>query len=148
MRKQTPIEAQKLIELLGLIRHPEGGWYCQTFKDKDANDKRAKSTAIYYLLQEGERSHWHRVDAAEIWHYYGGAPLELSISADGKSKNQTILGNDFAAGQRPQVIVKKGEWQSATSLGNWTLCGCTVSPGFEFDGFEMAEDGWEPGRKT
>ncbi len=144
MSKQNPVEAQKLIELLGLIKHPEGGWYCRTFEDKDTNDKRAKSTAIYYLLQKGERSHWHRVDAAEIWHYYGGAPLKLSISGDGKSKNQIILGNDFSAGQFPQAIVKKREWQSAISLGNWTLCGCTVAPGFQFDGFEMAPEGWEP----
>jgi len=137
-------EAQKLIELLGLEKHPEGGWYRQTFKDKTTENRRAKSTAIYYLLQKGERSHWHRIDAVEIWHYYGGAPLKLSISSDGKSKNQIILGNDFTAGQFPQAIVKKGEWQSATSLGNWTLCGCTVSPGFQFDGFEMAPEGWEP----
>ncbi|MCF6327935.1 MAG: cupin domain-containing protein [Devosiaceae bacterium] len=144
MCKHPPAEAQELIELLGLEKHPEGGWYCQTFKDQEMVAERANSTAIYYLLQKGERSHWHRVDAVEIWHYYGGAPLRLSISADGKSKTQIILGNDFAAGQFPQVIVKKREWQSAVSLGNWTLCGCTVAPGFEFEGFELAEDGWEP----
>ncbi len=148
MSETTPANAKKLIELLGLEPHPEGGWYCRTFKDFQPNDKRAKSTAIYYLLQKGERSHWHRVDAAEVWHYYGGAPLKLMISADGISTREVILGTDFAKDQRPQAIVEKMYWQSATSLGEWTLCGCTVSPGFEFAGFEMAKEGWEPGHKT
>jgi len=139
-----PIDAQKIIDLLGLEKHPEGGWYCRTFEDEKSLGKRAKSTAIYYLLQRGERSHWHRVDAAEVWHYYAGAPLQLTISADGISIEQKILGPDLLNGQRPQAIVKTGEWQSAISLGEWTLCGCTVAPGFEFSGFEMAKKNWQP----
>ena len=136
--------AQDIIDALKLERHPEGGWYVQTFKDEAGPGGRALSTAIYYLLEGGDRSHWHTVDAIESWHYYSGAPLALRIS-DGMSVRTLTLGPDILAGQRPQGIVQKGEWQSAESLGDWTLVGCIVAPGFEFDGFVMAEPGWEPG---
>lgn len=137
--------AQDIIDLLKLKRHPEGGWYVQTFRDPEETDGRARSTAIYYLLEGGGRSHWHTVDAVEIWHYHAGAPLELSLSEDGRSVRTVILGTALAEGQRPQGLVLKGEWQSAKSLGDWTLVGCTVAPGFEFSGFRMAPPGWEPG---
>lgn len=136
--------AQEIIAALGLQRHPEGGWYIQTFEDTEQSNGRAHSTAIYYLLEGGERSHWHTVDAIEIWHYHAGAPLELGLSSDGHEKRVLTIGPDILAGQTPQGIVRKGEWQSARSLGDWTLVGCTVAPGFQFAGFIMAPDGWEP----
>jgi uncharacterized protein len=142
------LDASEIVALLELKPHPEGGWYRQTFCDDLPGGKRANSTSIYYLLQAGERSHWHRVDAAEIWHFYAGAPLELLISPDGQDHQKQILGLDFMNGQRPQLVVPAAQWQSATSLGAWTLAGCTVSPGFEFSGFEMADKGWEPGHRT
>ena len=131
--------AAEIIALLGLERHPEGGWFKQTFRD-DVPGGRAHSTLIYYLLERGDRSAWHRVDSAEVWHWYAGAPLELRVG-----KTSLTLGNELLAGQRPQGVVPRGEWQSAQSLGNWTLVGCTVAPGFEFQYFEMAEEGWTPG---
>ena len=137
--------ARDIIDILKLERHPEGGWYIQTFRDHEGHDGRAHSTAIYYLLEGGDRSHWHTVDAVEIWHYHAGAPLELSLSADGISANKVILGTDLQAGARPQGLVRKGEWQSARSLGDWTLVSCTVAPGFDFAGFRMAPPGWDPG---
>ena len=137
--------ARDIIDLLQLERHPEGGWYVQTFRDPDGAGGRTHSTAIYYLLEGGDRSHWHTVDAVEIWHYHAGAPLELRLSADGLSTRTLILGADLVEGQRPQGVVRRGEWQSARSLGDWTLVSCTVAPGFEFSGFRMAPPGWEPG---
>lgn len=137
----TP-DAADIIATLGMIRHPEGGWYAETFADAPGPDGRAHSTAIYYLLEAGDRSHWHRVDAAEVWHWYAGAPLELQIARGAVDAH--ILGPDLTAGQRPQVVVPTHAWQSAQSLGDWTLVGCTVAPGFRFSGFEMAPPGWEP----
>lgn len=137
--------AHEIIDILELQRHPEGGWYVQTFRDDAERDGRAHSTAIYYLLEGGDRSHWHTVDAVEIWHYHAGAPLELSLSADAISARTLVLGTDLGAGQRPQGLVRKGEWQSARSLGDWTLVSCTVAPGFQFSGFRMAPAGWQPG---
>jgi len=138
------MHASEVIKLLDLALHPEGGHYRQTFRDTANNDGRSVGTAIYYLLKSGEVSHWHRVDAAEIWHFYSGAPLELHIH-DGGSNSQVIqLGPDIATGQRPQAVVPAQSWQSAKSLGEWTLVGCTVSPGFEFSGFEMAPPNWAP----
>lgn len=136
--------ASDIIRQLGLQPHPEGGHYRETWRAPAPAGERPSGTAIYYLLREGEVSHWHRVDAAEIWHWYAGGPLELSLSAGGKTLERLLLGNDPGAGQRPQIIVPADCWQSARSLGEWTLTGCTVSPGFEFDGFEMAPDGWQP----
>lgn len=137
--------AQEIISALELERHPEGGWYVQTFIDAQGSGERAHSTAIYYLLEVGDHSHWHTVDAVEIWHYHAGAPLELSLSMDGRTVRTIRLGPDILAGERPQGIVRKGEWQSARSLGDWTLVGCTVAPGFEFAGFTMASPDWQPG---
>lgn len=132
--------AAEVIEALKLSPHPEKGHFFETFRD-DAG------TAIYYLLEGGEGlSHWHRVlNATETWHHYAGAPLRLSLSFDdGKPVRDVVLGKDLWAGERPQAAVQKGEWQHAQSLGAWTLVGCTVSPAFTFDNFEMAKEGWEP----
>ena len=139
------LAAEQAIALLGLAPHPEGGCFRESFRDAGPPGMRAASTAIYYLLRAGEISRWHRIDAAEVWHWYAGAPLKLLISGDGRSPNSLRLGNDLAAGERPQAAVPKGAWQSAASLGAWTLVGCTVAPAFEFSGFELAPEGWEPG---
>ena len=138
--------AADVIQLLGLKPHPEGGHFRETWRDTlQVEHGRAASTAIYFLLARGERSHWHRVDAAEIWHYYAGATLDLEIAADGHGPIEHMsLGPNLAAGERPQVIVPAGAWQAAESLGDWTLVGCTVAPGFEFKGFELAPRGWAP----
>ena len=151
--KPSPISmrsAQEVITRLGLIPHPEKGWYVETFRDPEKTNNRSASTAIYYLLENGEVSHWHRVlDATEIWHYYSGAPLQLSLSFDdGKPVRHQVLGSDAFDNQAPQVIVEKGEWQRAKSLGDWTLVGCTVAPGFTYEVFEMASQGWEPQRSN
>ncbi len=143
-----PPTAADVINRLGLQPHPEGGHYAETWRHTPADGGRGSGTAIYYLLAAGERSHWHRVDAAEIWHYYAGDALALSISEDGESSETLVLGPDLAAGQRPQQVVPAGAWQSAQSLGEWTLVGCTVSPAFEFEGFEMAPPDWRPGDKS
>lgn len=124
--------------------HPEGGHYCETLRAEAADGARPSGTAIYYLLAGHEAGHWHRVDADEIWHWYAGAPLALSVSQTGPGQEVRYLGHDLAGGQRPQIVVPKHWWQSAHSLGEWTLAGCTVSPGFRFEGFEMAPPGWSP----
>ena len=143
----TPgMTADEIIAALKLQPHPEGGHFVETFRDAatDAHG-RSRSTAIYFLLKAGERSHWHRVDAVEIWHYHAGAPLRLSIAADAGAAIETItLGADLAAGQRPQGIVPAHYWQAAESLGDWSLVGCTVAPGFDFAGFQLAPAGWSP----
>jgi predicted cupin superfamily sugar epimerase len=138
------VDASEIIERLGLQPHPEGGSYGETWRAPAADGARPSGTAIYFLLRAGERSHWHRVDATEIWHYYAGDPIELRTSLDGRSATTRVLGADLAAGQVPQLVVAPGEWQAAASLGAWTLVGCTVSPGFDFAGFELAAAGWEP----
>lgn len=135
--------AEEIIARLGLQPHPEGGYYREMFRAADT--PRGASTAIYFLLKSGERSHWHRVDADEIWHHYAGAPLELSLSADGHRTNNVRLGIDFEIGELPQAVVPRRVWQAARSLGHWTLVGCTVAPAFEFSGFELAPPGWAPG---
>jgi len=138
--------APDVVRLLDLKPHPEGGHFRETFRDTriDANG-RAASTAIYFLLARGERSRWHRIDAAEVWHYYAGAPLVLEM-ADGKGPVRRMkLGPDIAMGERPQGIVPAGHWQAAESLGDWTLAGCTVAPAFEFAGFEVAPNDLTPG---
>ncbi len=136
-------EADDIIARLGLTPHPEGGHYRETFRDATPDGGRAASTAIYFLLKRGERSHWHRVDAVEIWHYHAGAPLRLDI-ADGERRESIVVGPNLAAGERPQGIVPTHAWQAAESLGDWTLVGCTVAPGFDFAGFELAPPGWTP----
>ncbi len=140
------LSASDVIQLLELKPHPEGGHYRQTFRDEvKVAGGRAASTAIYFLLARGERSHWHRVDAVEIWHYYAGAPLALEMLAGPVDAVERItVGCDLCAGARPQVVVPARCWQSAQSLGDWTLVGCTVAPGFEFAGFELAPDDWRP----
>jgi predicted cupin superfamily sugar epimerase len=136
--------AADIIARLGLKPHPEGGHFRETFRDARTDaDGRSASTAIYFLLARGERSHWHRIDAVEIWHYYAGSALRLEI-ADGESRRAIRLGPDLAAGEMPQVIVPARAWQAAISSGDWTLVGCTVAPGFDFAKFELAPKGWEP----
>lgn len=137
-------EAERLIARLGLRPHPEGGHFVETFRDVPGPDGRARSTAIYFLLRRGERSHWHRVDAVEIWHFHAGAPLRLGIAPPSGAPAWHILGTQIAAGQRPQLVVPQGHWQSAESTGDYTLVGCTVAPGFEFSSFDLAPPGWEP----
>jgi len=132
-------EADRLIALLDLKPHPEGGHYRQTFRDADGPGGRAHSTAIYFLLKAGEVSRWHRVDAAEVWHFYRGAPLELRVG-----KDVYVLGANVDEAQAPQVVVPPNTWQSARSQGEYTLVGCTVAPGFEFAHFELAPDGFAP----
>ncbi|MAY63839.1 MAG: cupin [Rhizobiales bacterium] len=135
---------EEIIETLGMAPHPEGGHYVETFRD-EAGGGRGHSTAIYYLLGAGERSHWHRVtDASEVWHWHAGGPLKLSLAAPGVSATDHTLGIDLAKGQRPQIVVPANWWQSAEPLGAWTLVGCTVAPGFEFSSFEMAPPDWTP----
>jgi predicted cupin superfamily sugar epimerase len=136
--------AADIIAQLELRPHPEGGHYRESFRDPrtDANG-RAASTAIYFLLARGERSHWHRIDAVEIWHYYAGGALTLQI-ADDSGQRSVRLGPDLAAGEVPQAIVPAKAWQAAESNGDWTLAGCTVAPGFDFAKFELAPAGWAP----
>ncbi len=136
--------ASEIIARLDLAPHPEGGHFRETFRDsrRDA-DGRAASTAIYFLLARGERSHWHRIDAVEMWHFYAGAPLRLEI-ADDTGIRIVQLGPDIVAGEQPRGIVPAHAWQAAESMGDWTLVGCTVAPGFEFDHFELAPPDWTP----
>lgn len=139
------LDPARVIEWLQLQPHPEGGYYREIWRDVQADDARGAGTAIYYLLIAGQRSHWHRVDAAEAWHFYGGDPLELLISADGQAVTAIMLGPDIAAGQQPFALVPAGHWQAAEPTGRWALLGCTVSPAFHFAGFELAPPGWRPG---
>jgi predicted cupin superfamily sugar epimerase len=139
------MQAADIIRLLDLQPHPEGGHYRETFRDPAGDlSGRAHATAIYFLLRAGEISRWHRVDAAEVWHWHAGAPLLLTV-ADASGRREARLGVDLAAGERPQAVVPAQAWQQARSLGDWTLVGCTVAPGFEFAGFEMAPEGFTPG---
>jgi uncharacterized protein len=141
---KTGLAAHDVIARLGLKPHPEGGHYRETFRDPQTVDgKRAASTAIYFLLARGERSHWHRVDSVEIWHYHAGDPLTLRI-ADDNGERAIRLGADLTAGEQPQAIVPAHAWQAAASTGDWTLVGCTVAPGFDFATFELAPPGWKP----
>ena len=132
-----------LIEELRLLPHPEGGWYRETWRAAANDGQRAVATAILFLLEAHQRSHWHRVDAVEVWHWHAGAPLTLKIHDGGKTETMR-LGADLAAGERPQGVVPAHAWQTAESIGDWTLVGCTVAPGFEFSGFELAPKDWEP----
>lgn len=146
----TALAAEDIIRRLNLAPHPEGGWYRETFRDpRLLADGRAASTAIYFLLAAGQVSRWHRVDAAEVWHWYGGSALELSLAFNASAVPDRLrLGPDLDIGDAPQIVVPAGHWQQARTLGTWTLCGCTVAPGFTFAGFEMATDGFEPGAST
>ncbi|MGY9047023.1 hypothetical protein P775_14500 [Puniceibacterium antarcticum] len=137
-----PLTAEQIIDLLDLTPHPEGGFYRQTWVDSAAIGMRPTGTCIYFMLKRGQTSHWHRVDAKEIWHHYAGASLTLSLSEtlQGPRSDHT-LGPDLINGARPQIIVPKDHWQAAETLGDWTLVGCTVCPAFHFDGFRLAEPG-------
>ncbi len=140
------MDADALIARLNLLPHPEGGHFRETFRDEAGPDGRAASTLIYFLLKAGETSRWHTVDAVEVWHFYAGDPLELSLSAsDTGPVTRHVLGADVLAGQTPQVVVPRHHWQAARPLGAFTLVGCTVAPGFDFAGFTLAEKGWSPG---
>ncbi|GAB5459405.1 MAG: cupin domain-containing protein [Henriciella sp.] len=136
--------ANEIIRLLAMKPHPEGGHYAETFRAK--SDTRAPSTAIYYLLQADEVSAWHRVDADEHWLWHAGGPLALTLSPpNGKGAIAHTLGPDLRAGQRPQLTVPTDHWQTAETLGAWTLVSCIVAPGFEFSGFILAPENWRPG---
>ena len=143
----SSLTAAEVVRRLDLSPHPEGGHFRETLRDHRRIDGgRAASTAIYFLLARGERSHWHRIDAVEVWHFYAGAALLLETAAsDRATVARVTLGPDLAADERPQAIVPAGTWQAAESLGIWTLVGCTVAPGFEFERFELAPPGWRPG---
>jgi predicted cupin superfamily sugar epimerase len=137
--------AADIIRRLDLKPHPEGGHYRETFRDPRTDAAgRAASTLIYFLLDVGEVSEWHRIDAVEVWHYYAGAPLVLTVSPNGHDAEARHLGPDLDAGQVPQLVVPAGAWQTATSLGAWTLVGCSVAPGFSFAHFELAPPNWRP----
>lgn len=139
------LDPQAIIDRLGLQPHPDGGHYREIWRDAPPDGSRGAGTAIYYLLAAGQRSHWHRVDAAEAWHFYGGDALSLSISADGRTVQTHSLGLDITRGQMPFLLIPAFHWQAAEPLGRWTLVGCTVSPAFIFAGFEMAPPDWKPG---
>lgn len=146
----SELTAQDIIELLNLQPHPEGGYYAETFRDHPAGQDRAHSTAIYYLLTEGAFSRWHRIDAAEVWHWHAGAPMELwSTTPDEKSAILVAkLGPNLREGDRPQAVIPANHWQQARSLGEWTLVGVTVAPGFVFDHLEFANDDFAPTRSA
>lgn len=138
--------APAVVGSLGLRPHPEGGWFVETWRAPAGAGERAAASAILYLLAAGERSHWHRVDAAEIWQWSAGDALELRIASGDAGPVETIrLGSDVIAGERPQAVVPAGTWQAARPLGAWALVGCIVAPAFEYTGFELAPEGWEPG---
>ena len=142
LSKENHLNADQIIAHLSLAPHPEGGWYRQTWAADSAG--RPTGTCIYFLLKAGQSSHWHRVDAVEIWHFHAGAPLELRVSVTDAGPAQSLtLGSDLLADHAPQLIVPQGHWQAARTLGNWTLVSCTVSPGFQFSGFELAAPGFD-----
>lgn len=141
------LSAAAVVAALGLSAHPEGGHYREVWRDVPAGGGRGAGTAIHFLLGAGERSHWHRVDAAELWLWQGGGPLVLFLSADGRAVEELRLGPDLGAGERLVGVVPKGWWQAARPAADrWALVACTVSPAFEFAGFELAPAGWEPAR--
>lgn len=144
LQANLAMSADEVVRLLDLQPHPEGGFYRETFRDSVAPGGRSASTAIYYLLALDQVSAWHRVDATEVWHWYAGAPMVITVSETGHDAAASHLGPDLRLGQRPQIVVPAGWWQTATSLGAWTLVGCTVAPGFRFEGFEMAPPDWRP----
>ncbi|MGO9008237.1 MAG: cupin domain-containing protein [Beijerinckiaceae bacterium] len=156
MNELAKLAADDVVRILDLASHPEGGFYRETYRDKARGaDGRTASTSVYFLLPLGMVSAWHRIDAAEIWHFYAGAPLQLSLFAAGGPINTHFLGPNLVAGERPQCVVPAGVWQRAEAaiserreanspLPPWSLVGCTVAPGFSFSGFELAPPGWQP----
>lgn len=146
MRSAT---AEAIIDKLGLKPHPEGGWFRETWRAEAAPGERASATAIHFLLEAGQRSHWHRIDAAELWFWHAGSALTLSTAPDDRGPSRTLtLGPDVLAGEKVQALVPAGHWQAAEPCGGWGLVSCVVSPGFEFSGFELAPPGWRPGQET
>jgi len=142
----TQNDAQAIIDRLALQPHPEGGWYRETWRADAADDARASATAIYFLLEAGQRSHWHRVDAAELWLWHAGSPLALGTApGDAGPVAEIRLGPDIIAGEAPQHLIQPGHWQATAAEEGWALVSCIVSPGFEFSGFELAAEGWAPG---
>lgn len=139
------VEARQLIAALDLAPHPEGGWYRETWRAGAAPGARAAGTAIYFLLEHGQRSHWHRVDADELWLWHAGSPIELGIEQDSGEIRSLALGGDVARGYAPQCRVPANRWQSAEARRGWALMSCIVVPGFDFSGFELAQPGWAPG---
>jgi predicted cupin superfamily sugar epimerase len=140
-------DAAQLIRALGLQPHPDGGHFKEAYRAPGLAAARSAVTSIYYLLRAGERAAWHRIDAVELWHHYAGAPLKLQISEDGERVAASVLGADMVNGERPLAVVPDGAWQSAESLGDWSLVGCTVAPAFEPTSLEMAPAGWSPGKR-
>lgn len=139
-------ESQRLIRALRLAPHPEGGWYRETLRIAGAAGKRDIVTAIHFLLESGQRSHWHRVDATEIWCWHAGAPLQLGQAADATTPaHWATLGPDIAAGHTPQTTIPAHHWQSAHATTGWALVSCIVTPGFRFEGFTLAPPSWGPG---
>ncbi|KHK89985.1 cupin [Novosphingobium malaysiense] len=139
-------EAAAMIERLDLAPHPEGGWYRETWRAETVAGTRPSATAIHFLLEAHQRSHWHRVDATEIWLWHAGSPISLSIAAhEAAVASRHFLGGDVLNGEAPQVRVPTGHWQAAAPMGGWALVSCVVSPGFDFAGFELAPPGWAPG---
>jgi uncharacterized protein len=136
--------AQEVIAVLGMQQHPEGGWYVETWRAPASTGARPSGSAILFLLAAGDRSHWHRVDADEVWGYSAGGPLELRVWAEGEAVTVHRLGGDVAGGDVVQAVVPAGAWQAARPLAEWTLVGCIVTPAFEFAGFELAPAGWGP----
>jgi len=138
------MQADEVIERLGLAPHPEGGWYRETWRAASEAGQRAGASLIHFLLKTGERSHWHRVDAAEAWLWHAGSPLTLWIAASETGPARPhLLGTELARGARPQVVVPADHWQAAATTGPWTLVSCMVSPAFSFDGFTLADPGFE-----
>lgn len=144
------VTAEELIEALDLAPHPEGGWYRETWRSASKLGERAAATAVYYVIQPGQSSHWNRVDADEMWLWHSGDPLDLSIAESDAGPTRTVrLGGNIGEGEQPQVIVPKGHWQSAVPAkggeAGYTFLSCIVAPGFEFSGYQLAESGWSPG---
>lgn len=137
-------DARAVREALGLSPHPEGGHYRELWRDRPPSGERGAGTSILFLLAAGQRSHWHRVDAAEVWLWQAGAPLRLGIDIPGVGRQELQLGPDLSAGETLQAVVPAHAWQDARSLGAWSLVSCVVAPAFEFSGFEMAPAGWSP----
>lgn len=138
---------KEIIKKLELQPHPEGGWYVETYRQKPEDGSRGASTCIYYLLEKGQSSHWHKViDADEVWHWYAGDPLLLSLSEDGRNQTDITLGPNVLKDQVPQAVVPADQWQAARPMGDWVLVGCTVAPAFDFNKFVMAPENWAPGK--
>lgn len=146
-KEQHVLTAREVIDLLDLKPHPEGGHYRETWRGAAGADGRPVGTAIYFLLEKGRPSAWHRIDAEEVWHWYAGDPLTLTVCQNGADTHSTRLGWRLGEGEQPQAIVPADAWQTAQSLGAWSLVGCTVAPGFTFDGFELAPVGWQPAER-